>query len=135
MTKLLAAVLVLAGFATQVPSPASTTILIFLIERPVGVEQFELRRAGTGFDLTANMDLTERGQRLQLASTLATTAEFTPTRFTSKGKSYRFVNVDTTVTVASGVAQVANLGATAGVRVPGEYFTATGYSRFLAGRC
>ncbi|MSO62182.1 MAG: hypothetical protein EXQ50_08855 [Acidobacteria bacterium] len=60
--------------------------MISLLNRPVGVERFDLRSTPQGFELTANMDVTERGSRLQLASTLSTTTDFTPTRFTSKGK-------------------------------------------------
>lgn len=134
MAAKLAGVLLLAiGLVFQAAPPDAGVIAISLIERPVGVERFELRKSDQGFELVAGMDLTERGSRLQLASTLATATDFTPTRFTSKGKSYRFVNVDTTVTVTNGVATVATLGATSAVRLPRQFFTATGYSP-LSGR-
>ena len=102
-------------------------IAISLLDRPVGVERYQLRRTAQGFELTAAMDVTERGSRLQVASTLATTADFSPTRFTSKGKSYRFVNVDTDISVTGNVASIANLGATSDLPLPPRYFTATSY--------
>lgn len=131
--KLLAAALLFAAFAFQA-SPLSTGVIeISLLERPVGVERFDLRNTGQGFELTANMDVTERGSRLQLASTLLTASDFTPTRFAAKGKSYRFVNVDADVTIAGGQATMVNLGVKTEVPLPERYFTAAGYSP-LSGR-
>ena len=123
IAKLLAGVLLLAGLAFQAAPPGAGVIVISLLNRPVGVERFDLRSTPQGFELTANMDVTERGAKLQLASTLVTTTDFTPTRFISKGKSYRFVNVDTDV----------NLGVKTEVPLPEQYFVASGYGP-LAGR-
>jgi imidazolonepropionase-like amidohydrolase len=131
--KLVAVALFASALVFQAAPPDTGVIAISLLERPVGVERFELRQSDQGFELTANMDVTERGSRLQLASTLATTSRFVPTRFTAKGKSYRFVNVDTDITVAGGVARVSNLGTASQVPLPQQYFTATGYSP-LSGR-
>lgn len=134
MAAKLAAALVLAvGLVFQAAPPDAGVIAISLLERPVGAERFELRQSAQGFELTANMDLTDRGSRLQLASTLATAPDFTPTRFTSKGKSYRFVNVDTDVRVTAGHATMVSLGTRTEVPLPERYFTATGYGP-LAGR-
>jgi imidazolonepropionase-like amidohydrolase len=124
---------VLVAVAMQTAPADSGAIVISLLERPVGVERFEVRRSPQGYELTANMDVTERGSRLQLVSTLATTADFTPTRFTSKGKSYRFVNVDTEISVAGNVATVNNLGVTSQTPLPAPYFTGAGYGP-LSGR-
>ena len=131
--KLVAIALFAAALAFQAPPPETGVISISLLERPVGVERFELRRSDRGFELSANMELTERGSKLQLVSTLATTGDFTPTRFTSKGKSYRFVNVDTDVTVNGGLANVMNLGTASQLPLPQRYFTATSYGP-LSGR-
>ncbi len=132
-TRIFVAAALAAGFVLQTPPPDVGVIAISLLERPVGVERFELRRSPQGFELTATMDVTERGARLQVASTLATTTDFTPMRFSSKGKSYRFVNVDTEISVNDGIATVANLGATSQLSLPAQYFTGSGYSP-LAGR-
>ena len=115
IAKLLAGVLLLAGLAFQAAPPGAGVIVISLLNRPVGVERFDLRSTPQGFELSANMDVTERGAKLQLASTLVTTTDFTPTRFTSKGKSYRFVNVDTDV----------DLGVKTEVPRPEQYFVAS----------
>ena len=131
--KFTGAVVLAAAFVLQAPLPDAGVIAISLLARPVGVERFALRRLPQGFELTATMDVTERGARLQLASTLATTTDFTPTRFASKGKSYRFVNVDTEISVNGSIATVANLGVTSQVPLPPQYFTGSGYSP-LAGR-
>jgi len=129
----IAALALLAAFAVQATPVDEDVIAISLLERPVGVERFQLRRAGQGHELTAAMDVTDRGSRLQVASTLATTADFSPTRFASKGKSYRFVNVDTDISITGDVARIANLGVTSEMPLPPQYFTATSYSP-LAGR-
>jgi imidazolonepropionase-like amidohydrolase len=131
--RVFAAIAVLAAFAVQATPPDEAVIAISLLDRPVGVERYQLRGTAQGFELTAAMDVTERGSRLQVASTLATTADFSPTRFTSKGKSYRFVNVDTDINVSGHVASIANLGATSDIPLPPRYFTATSYSP-LSGR-
>lgn len=131
--RVFAALALATALAGQAPPPDEAAIAISLLERPVGVEGYQLRGTADGFQLTAVMDLTERGSRLQLASTLGTTADFTPTRFTSKGNSYRFVNVATDISVTGNVATVANLGVHSEIPVPPQYFTATSYSP-LAGR-
>ena len=48
-------------------------------------------------------------------------------------KTYRFVNVDVEVEVSGGVARVSDLGATAEVELPTDFFTTRGYAP-LAGR-
>ena len=131
--RLLTGVVLLGGLAFQAAPLNSGVIVISLLDRPVGVERFDLRSTPQGFELTADMDVTERGSRLQLASTLATTTDFKPTRFTSKGKSYRFVNVDTDISVVGDTATTNNLGVKAAVPVPEQYFVASGYGP-LAGR-
>jgi len=133
VARAVAAALLLAGFAVQAPPSDTGVIMVSLLERPVGAERFELRRTEAGFELTADMDLTERGARLQLASTLATAGDFRPTHFVSNGKSYRFVNVDTEVTVAGDRATTVVRGARAEEPLPGQYFAASGYGP-LSGR-
>src|SRR3954469_2725409 len=106
MTRVTAAVL-LAGLCLAAQSPAnSITILISLLDRPVGRETVSSITDRDGTSLTADLDLTERNGRLQVASTLRLGADLTPSEFTVKGKSYRFVNVDAAVKVGGGVATV-----------------------------
>lgn len=83
-------------------------------------------------EFTADLDLTERGGRLQVASTLQLGSDLTPTAFSVKGKSYRFVNVDTAVKVAGGVATVTSFGETKSFEAPRRFFTAQSYSPLSA---
>src|SRR6185436_2319436 len=93
----------LAGMAFQ-PQPVSDTILVSLIDRPVGRETVTSKSGDAGTTYSAELDLTERGGRLQVSSSLTVGADLTPSSFQVKGKSYRFVNVDAAVKVAGGVA-------------------------------
>ena len=72
----------------------SATILVSLLERPIGTESYALRTAGAGLAFTSAMELVERGSPLRLRASLDLRGDFTPTRFRSVGKSYRFVDVD-----------------------------------------
>ena len=80
----------------------------------------------------ADFDFTDRGGRVQLASTLQTKADYTPMHFTAKGKSYRFVNVDSEVTVEGGSARVRADGTDTQVKLPPQFYTVDGYAPFAA---
>ena len=125
-TRLLALVLLGGlGVAAQAPPPAdSGTILVSLIDRPVGREVYSSRAVGDGTEYTADLDLTERNGRLQVSASMRLGADLTPAEFTVKGKSYRFVNVDAAVKVAGGIATVTNLGETKTFEAPRRFFTA-----------
>ena len=103
-----AALVLLGGLgvvAQVVPPPAATeTILVSLIDRPVGRETFTMKADGDGTVYMGELDLTERGGRLQVSSSIRLGADLTPTSFTAKGKSYRFVNVDTDISVTGNTA-------------------------------
>src|SRR6185436_11218821 len=119
---------VFAGIALQAQTPPSETILVSLIDRPVGKETVTTTTANGNTTYASELDLTERGGRLQVSSTLTLGADLTPSEFTVKGKSYRFVNVDTAVKVAGGMATVTNLGETKTFEAPRRFFTAQSYS-------
>jgi imidazolonepropionase-like amidohydrolase len=121
-----------AGVALHAQPPASETILVSLIDRPVGREIVSSITAGGLTTYTSELDLTERGGRLQVSSTLTLGADLTPVDFTVKGKSYRFVNVDAAVKVAGGVATVTNLGETKTFEAPRRFFTAQSYAPLSA---
>jgi imidazolonepropionase-like amidohydrolase len=133
-TRLLALVLLGGlGVAAQAPPPAdSGTILVSLIDRPVGREVYSSRAVGDGTEYTADLDLTERNGRLQVSASMRLGADFTPAEFTVKGKSYRFVNVDAAVKVAGGIATVTNLGETKTFEAPRRFFTAQSYAPLSA---
>jgi imidazolonepropionase-like amidohydrolase len=134
MTARLLLCILLGGLAVAAQSPAadSGTLLVSLIDRPVGREIYAIRKDGDGMVLTGELDLTERGGRLQISSSLHAGADLTPTEFSVKGKSYRFVNVDAAVKVAGGMATVTSLGETKTFEAPRRFFTAQSYAPLSA---
>jgi imidazolonepropionase-like amidohydrolase len=111
----------------------ATILQVSLIERPIGTERSELQSTGQAHVLTSALDLTERGGRLQLDASLHLSSDLTPTRFTAKGRTYRFVPVDIDIEIADGRATGRHAGAPVDVTLPGTFFTALGYAP-LAGR-
>jgi len=111
----------------------SGSLVIHLLERPVGTERYRLQRDEHDWVLASTLDFVDRGSRVQLDARLQTTADFTPKSFHAKGKTYRFVNVDVDVDVAGSTTRVRNFGDTSKVPTPGVFFTARGYAP-LVGR-
>src|SRR5262245_52923165 len=98
---LLVAALVFVAWE-QAPAPIEQgTLRLHYVQKPIGTERYELARTGSdgNLQLTADFDFTDRGGRVQLAATLRTSADLTPLHFSAKGKSYRFVNVDSDIDV------------------------------------
>jgi imidazolonepropionase-like amidohydrolase len=108
------------------------TLRLHYIQKPIGEERYEIARDGAGLTLTSDFDFTDRGGRVQLAATLRTKADFTPVSFRAKGKSYRFVNVDSDVTIDAGHAKVRADGAETRVALPADFYTVDGYAPFAA---
>jgi imidazolonepropionase-like amidohydrolase len=121
-----------AGQAPTAPAD-STVIRVSLLERPIGRETFTLRSDGPDRVLTARLDLVDRGSALAVDSTLRVAGDYAPLRFTAKGKTYRFVNVDADVSIAGGVAAVRRFDERTQVKLPAAFFAAEGYAP-LAGR-
>src|SRR5262245_11080790 len=129
---LLSALLVGVALQAQTPQIESGTVLVSLIDRQVGSEMFAIRQQGSDFAFTSDLDLTERGGRLQVWASLTLASDLTPKEFSVKGKSYRFVNVDAAVKVAGGMATVTNLGETKTFEAPRRFFTAQSYAPLSA---
>src|SRR5688572_2484355 len=102
----------------------STRIQLFLIERPVGFERTTTVATAEGRTLTSEMELVDRGTRLQLTATLNVSPDGTARHFRAVGKSYRFVNVDAEVTVTGSSARVTSMGETTDVPVPPAWLPA-----------
>ena len=130
--RLLAGVLLCGLSVSAQPRGDSGTILVSLIDRPVGREVYRSIAGRDGTVFSAELDLTERNARLQVSSSLRLGADLTPLEFTVKGKSYRFVNVDAAVKVAGGVATVTSLGETTTFEAPRRFFTAQSYAPLSA---
>jgi len=120
------------------PAPAAIergTLRLHYVQKPIGYERYEVTRDGDldAIKLTADFDFTDRGGRVQLAATLRAKADFTPISFQAKGKSYRFVNVDSDVRVEGSDAVVRADGAVESrVTLPAQFFTVDGYAPFSA---
>jgi imidazolonepropionase-like amidohydrolase len=123
---------VLFGGAQTPPAVAKSTLRLHYVQKPIGYERFELARDADAFTLTSDFDFTDRGGRVQLAATLCTTADFTPTFFHATGKSYRFVNVDSDVRMDGATAIVRNGHTESRVALTPPYFLIDGYAPFAA---
>src|SRR5262245_60962646 len=82
------------------------TLRLHYLQLPIGYERYEVTRAGDTLVLSSDLDFTDRGGRIQLASTLAMRRDLTPIDFEAKGKTYRYVNVDAEVHVRGDSAHV-----------------------------
>ncbi len=109
-----------------------STLRLHYVQKPIGYERYEIARDGDALTLTSDFDFTDRGGRVQLASTLRTKADFTPLSFKATGKSYRFVNVDSDVRIENGTAIVKADGAESRVTVTAPFYTVDGYAPFAA---
>ncbi|MEP7348081.1 MAG: hypothetical protein ABI877_22620, partial [Gemmatimonadaceae bacterium] len=116
-----------AGKPLAVARVDSGQIAISLLGREVGEETFHWRRAEGGSTLDASLDFTDRGGRIQLVSQLTTDHVGRPERFTAKGRSYRFVNVDIAISREGDRARLVNLGREEEVRLQEPYFFSRGY--------
>jgi len=105
MKPLTVAVVVLGACAVAVSgqaptSGATTTVLVSLIERPIGTE-VSTRSADAGVTtLKSTTSLTERGGKLELIASMTLNSQGVPQQFAAKGRTYRFVPVDAEVTAA-----------------------------------
>ena len=115
--------LFVASLGAQTAPPA-TRIQLFLIERPVGFETATTVSTAEGRTVTSEMELVDRGTRLQLSASLSVAPDGTARHFRASGKSYRFVNVDAEVTVTGNTARVMTMGETTEVAVPAAWFPA-----------
>jgi hypothetical protein len=86
MTGRLIAFVLLGGLsiAAQAPSAESGIVLVSLIDRPVGRETYSIWPDPDGVTFTGDLDLNERGGRLQIASSLRATSDLTPVELTVK---------------------------------------------------
>jgi imidazolonepropionase-like amidohydrolase len=131
MHRLLAVIFVISTLGVPQPPPAERgTIRLYYIQKPIGVERYAVNRDSAGLRLTSDFDFTDRGGRVQLTSALHTALDLTPIQFTAKGKSYRFVNVDSEVTIENGTALVHADGADRRVPLREPFFTVDGYAPF-----
>ena len=130
-----------AGAQVQLPAvqrPAarvaddSATILLSLIERPVGTERYHLSAGPDGRQLHAEIRLVDRGTPLAVDVTLDVRGDLAPVRFQASGKSYRFVTVDADVALRGDSAVVRSGAAVTVVRHAVGAFPAQGWPPMAA---
>jgi len=129
------AILLVAGALLVHAQPDSIergTLRLHYVQKPIGYERYTIARDGDALTLTSDFDFTDRGGRVQLASPLRTKPDFTPIAFTAKGKSYRFVNVDSDVRIDGSDAAVRADGVESRVTVRAPFYTVDGYAPFAA---
>ncbi len=114
----------------QPPASEHGTIRLHYLQKPIGTEHYDIVRDSRGLTLTSDFDFTDRGGRVQLAASLQTAPDLTPIHFAAKGKSYRFVNVDSDVRFEGATAVVRADGSERTVAIDGPTFTVDGYAPF-----
>src|SRR6185503_7005378 len=106
----------------------SAAIRVHLLGHAIGSERYVVRSDNGALTLTDTFAFTDRGGRVQLASTLRYTTTFEPLHLRAVGRTYRFVNVDADIAIDNGRARVQSLGDTSTVRLPRVFFPIAGYA-------
>ena len=106
----------------------SGEIRVHLLGHAIGSERYVIRPSDGSRVLTDTLVFTDRGGRVQLASSLRFSQAFEPLHFHATGRTYRFVNVDADVVVDGNRAHVRNLDDSTTIRVPKAFFVVAGYA-------
>jgi imidazolonepropionase-like amidohydrolase len=106
----------------------SGAIRIHLLGHAIGSERYVIRPDAGALALTDTFEFTDRGSRVQLASSLRYSNVFEPIRLRSVGRTYRFVNVDADVVVEGARATVRSLGDSSTLALPPAFFTVASYA-------
>lgn len=113
----------------RAPAPVdSATVRIHLLGHAIGSERYVVRADDEALALTDTFAFTDRGGRVELASSLRYTKSYEPMHLHSTGRTYRFVNVDADVVVDGKRAVDRNLGDSTTVNVPKASFTVASYA-------
>jgi imidazolonepropionase-like amidohydrolase len=115
---------------STVHSEEHGTLTLHYVQKPIGSEHYTVTREGGGVQLTSDIDFTDRGGRVQLESSLKMGSDLRPQTFRAKGKSYRFVNVDSDIRVDGSDAIVRADRTERRVTLPATFFTVDGYAPF-----
>ena len=121
-------ILAAALLATQQPPVDSGTIRIHLLGHAIGAERYALENVAGRLVLTDTFTFTDRGGKIQLASSMQLSRAFEPVQLTSIGRTYRFVNVDADVSVISGKVHSRSLGDTTTFTSPKHFFPIAAYA-------
>jgi len=131
----IAALLTLASGCSPAPQPFTdtSTIVVSLLERPIGTETATLSFDGDVTRLETKLTLVERGGELAFESRHELDGKLETISFRAEGQTYRFVNVDISVLGGGGLTFRSRDGAMIMIDHPAQFFPAQGYAP-LAGR-
>ncbi len=116
------------GLVRQATPSEAGTIRIHLLGHAIGSERYAVRGDDGALALTDTFEFTDRGGRVTLASTLQLSPKLEPLSLRSSGRTYRFVNVNATVSVDGNQVRVNNLGDTTTFDRPPHFFAIAGYA-------
>ncbi len=110
----------------------SGTIRLHYLAHAIGQEHYTLQHAGDTLVLTDDFHFLDRGGDVRLASTLRLAPDLTPRAMHAHGKTYRFINIASDISVNGGSASVQSLGDSMQVRLPATFFALPGPMPFAA---
>src|SRR6476661_10964353 len=123
--------ILVAGFGRALyssPADDAGTIRIHLLGHAIGTERYAIRGESGALVLTDTFEFTDRGGRVQLASSLRLTPTLEPISLHSSGRTYRFVNVDADVNVDGDRVHARNFSDSLTFARPASFFAIAGYA-------
>src|SRR3954469_7255695 len=126
-----AAIAALVILEAQAPAEHGRLRLHY-VQKEIGVEDYEIGRDSGILTLKSSFVFVDRGGRIGLNAPPGMKDDLTPIHFTAKGQSYRYVNVDSDVTIDGGAASVRADGKESRVPLPETFFTVDGYAPLSA---
>jgi imidazolonepropionase-like amidohydrolase len=116
------------GQAVRASADDAGVIRIHLLGHAIGTERYAIRGESGALVLTDTFEFTDRGGRVQLASSMRLTPALDPLSFHSSGRTYRFVNVDADVNIDGDRVHVRSLGDTVTIARAASFFPIAGYA-------
>jgi imidazolonepropionase-like amidohydrolase len=117
-----------ALLVTQQQIVDSATIRIHLLGHAIGSEHYSLEKTGGKLALTDTFAFTDRGGKIQLATSMELGATYEPIELRSVGKTYRFVNIDADVSVKKGKVHSRSLDDSSTFATPKPFFAIASYA-------
>src|SRR5271157_4386350 len=116
------------AFAQSAPQPESGKFRLHKFEQAIGEENYTISPEGSSLKLKTDFKFTDRGSEVPLAATLTTSDSYVPQSFTIKGKTSRFSNIDSDITISGGKATIRQGKDTGTTATPETFFTISGYA-------
>ena len=116
-----------AAVAGQQPVD-SGSIRVHLLGHAIGTERYAIENVAGRLVLTDTFAFTDRGGKIQLATSMQLSRALEAVQLTSIGRTYRFVNVDADVVVQKGKVRALSLGDSATFATPKYFFPIASYA-------